>query len=120
MTDSQQQQEKTPEDCLRQFLARYSSCDRHWNEESEPYTGVDSLLSMLNDGWTLIPMIAYEEHGNRLHHTVVYHICLERGLEEVTMCVINNPVTARFIVETAVWVVPIEDWQDIPDNPTWS
>jgi hypothetical protein len=118
MIESMQKKDTLPEDCPHQFMVQYASCNRHWHAESEHFTGVDSLMSMLSHGWILKPVIGYEEYGARLHHTIVYHIRLERGQEGRIISVVNNPVISQFIVESPVWVVPIEDWQDFSDERT--
>ena len=66
---------------------------------------MDSLLGMLRLGWRLNPMLAYEEHGTGTRHVVVYHFCLERDLERVTMRVVNNPVALRVIRENRFQIV---------------
>jgi hypothetical protein len=73
---------------------------RHWCPRSEKFTGVDSLLSAISDGWTI--------NHSVLHHQVwrggtrpvdVYFFELIRGRHIVTMPVISNPWLERVIVE---------------------
>lgn len=118
MIESMRKQDMLPEDCPHRLMVQYASCNRHWHAESEHYTGVDSLMSMLSDGWVLKPVIAYEEYGAYLHHTVVYHIRLQRDQKGLTMCVVHNPIIAQFIAESPVVVVPMEDWQELLGEQT--
>jgi hypothetical protein len=87
---------------------------RHWNAESEHFTGGDSLATALYLGWTMpetVEMSAYWYAGTR--RVAVYHITLERGEEHVTMPVIGNPFIERLLSERHCRVVALGERQPV-------
>jgi hypothetical protein len=75
----------------------YPQAYRHWHVNSETYTGGDSLVSILRNGW-IIHTITPQVHGLSGNRTVhVYQINLKRGTVQVNMLVIANPVVTRLL-----------------------
>ena len=107
MAGSTPKQDKRPEDSMYRIMGQYRCCARHWDSQSEPYTGVDSLVGTLYGGWALNPVLTCEEHSVGTRHVVVYHLHLERGHEKATMRVINNPIIERAVTETGLTVIPM-------------
>ncbi len=73
---------------------------RHWDPESENFTGADALFTAFDNGWTLDKDVEYEEHwyaGTR--GVTVYHFTLRRDDETMTMKVVTNPLVRRMLLE---------------------
>ncbi|MBZ0292372.1 MAG: hypothetical protein K8L99_07365 [Anaerolineae bacterium] len=82
------------------FYASHLDLTRHWCPLSQPYAGVDALLSFLNGGWTMEDAIACDEHwlgGNR--RILVYYFVLTNQEDVVTMPVLCNPVLDRLLTQ---------------------
>lgn len=76
----------------------YMAITRHWHVGSEPYTGADSLITALDQGWDVDGEVTVKDHhfaGNRSIR--VYRVALKRGDESVTMHVIHNPYLTRML-----------------------
>lgn len=81
---------------------------RHWHPPSERYTGGDSLLTALRDGWEVAPVVTGEAHwyaGTRC--VMVYCFEFSRGGETMVMPVIANPYVVRLIAENDLRVTPV-------------
>ena len=77
----------------------YTYKPRHWSPESEPFTGVDSLLGALLTGWTIDNRIHRQEFWRGGSRPVTVFYCdLSRDGVSVTMPVISNPYM-KYIVE---------------------
>jgi hypothetical protein len=70
---------------------------RHWHALSEKYTGADSLLTALDDGWVMNPAIEQEAHWRNSRLVTLFHIHLERAGELAEMIVVGNPYLSGFI-----------------------
>ena len=70
---------------------------RHWHEGSEPYTGGDSLVAALQDGFeiNLVFIQAKPLYGWRTVN--IYRFELKRGETTLVMSVIANPFVARLV-----------------------
>jgi hypothetical protein len=82
---------------------------RHWHAPSEKYTGGDSLLTALYQGWTISNIVYSEAHwyaGTRC--VIVYYFELTREGVTVVMPVITNPYVERLIAETPLRTLPLE------------
>ncbi|GAB4513476.1 MAG: hypothetical protein OHK0046_14190 [Anaerolineae bacterium] len=78
---------------------------RHWCPRSEKYTGVDSLLTALLEGWTINRRVY--RHEIRLHSRSinVFYFELKRNGRVVTMAVVNNPRIDAILVQYHLHVI---------------
>jgi hypothetical protein len=76
----------------------FTETPRHWCPHSEKYTGADSLITALRNGWALSRLVYREDvyHGGS-RHTAVYYFELKRDTAMVTMPIICTPFIVRFI-----------------------
>ena len=88
----------------------YTATDRHWHAGSESYTGGDSLLTALRNGWSLLNL-AYEQNldlrGGR--SVCVYYFQLIRSSERIVMPIIENPFIERLLIERKMMVRSLHD-----------
>jgi len=83
---------------FKQLLYTYADTYRHWCPLSEPYTGVDALISALREGWVINGTAYCQEFwrgGSR--PVAVYYFELINDNDVVTMPVITNPYLPRII-----------------------
>ncbi|MBZ0292923.1 MAG: hypothetical protein K8L99_10210 [Anaerolineae bacterium] len=91
------------------FYHVHIDLSRHWCPRSEPYAGVDALLTYLDDGWETQGDIDYDEHwlgGTR--RILVYLFVLTKQDQWVTMPVLYNPVLDRLLMQLPVHTVPTD------------
>ena len=81
------------------FLAGHVFSTRHRQCQSEEPAGIDSLIGMCYYGWRISLVLAYGKHATGTRHVIVYHFCLKRGRERVTVRVINKLGVSRAIRE---------------------
>lgn len=82
------------------YATSHINLTRHWCPLSQPYTGVDALLSFLNDGWTIADDVVCDEHwlgGTR--RILVYHFVVTNQDNVITMPVLRNPVLDRLLTQ---------------------
>lgn len=82
----------------RSIYERHLDTPRYWSSRSETYTGVDSLLTALDEGWAITGPIVREDvlfMGAR--RSMVYTFTLERDGQRESMPVITNPILTRLI-----------------------
>ncbi len=74
---------------------------RHWHGVSEKYTGGDSLVAALQDGWEISKVAIQEKplHGSRT--VIIYHFDLSRDEETLVMSVIATPFITRLVAYSA-------------------
>lgn len=84
----------------------YTDTPRHWCPVSEKYTGADSLISALRNGWSLSRLVYREDflHGGA-RHSAVYFFELKQGQRIVTMPIVSTPFIVRFIAVQNLKVV---------------
>ncbi len=72
---------------------------RHWSPECESYSGGDSLLGALEDGWQLVRsrQITQRTHSKRL--VTLYIVWLEKDGQLAIMRLIGNPYITRLLNE---------------------
>ncbi|MBZ0304579.1 MAG: hypothetical protein K8I82_00795 [Anaerolineae bacterium] len=88
----------------------YLEVVRHWNANSEKYTGGDALLTFLIDGWNLQGAIFYEEFWHAgVRMVTVYYFQLEREGEKLLMPVFNNPYVDRLVHSMPFPVLPLAE-----------
>lgn len=89
-------------------IPAYHVLKRHWNVESETFTGVDSLFAALDRGWRIHETVFYQVQtfgGKRVSH--VYHFFLTGPEQTVTMQVIDSPHVQRLIQQQNIKPVPV-------------
>jgi hypothetical protein len=95
---------------LTDFHYAYVDLIRHWNNESEQYTGGDALFTALSNGWEIDSTVRYEDCwllGGR--YVVVYYFNLKREDKTATMPVVTNPYVRRFISSMSARLVAMGD-----------
>jgi hypothetical protein len=98
----------------------YTATDRHWHAGSESYTGGDSLLTAMRNGWNLLNL-AYEHkmelRGGR--SVCVYYFQLIRSSERIVMPVVENPFIERLLIERKMMLRTLRD-DAVQAEPTHS
>ena len=83
----------------------YTSTDRHWHAGSEAYTGGDSLITAMRNGWQLLNL-AYEQsvevRGGR--SVAVLHFQLVQGSDRIVMPILTNPFVERLLIDRKIMV----------------
>jgi hypothetical protein len=83
---------------LSHFYLNSIQLPRHWCPLSQPYAGVDALLSYLDEGWQIRGEIGCDEHWfGESRRILVYRFILNRQDSCVTMHVLWNPVLERLL-----------------------
>jgi len=87
----------------RPAFVHYTHQYRHWHLPSEPYTGVDSLMSVLKDGWQIVGQ-AYCEHFPLFstRTVAIYHLYLLREGTIQRMCVIDSPYLQHILSQKGI------------------
>jgi hypothetical protein len=95
---------------LQDYHVEYMDVLRHWSPRSEKYSGGDSLLTALYNGWELNETIYVEEAWHTgMRHAPLYHFELERDGETETMVVIDNPYVWRLSNKPEFRVLPLSE-----------
>ena len=89
---------------------------RHWHAASEVYTGADSLVTALQDGWQLRGVFVEKQHKPSHRCVAIYHFDLMRDDTQVTMRVIANPWVDRFVDSICADMVSDSDFETQPMN----
>lgn len=85
-----------------------TACYRHWDGNSEKYTGCDALLTALENGWQIEGVIFRQEFWlSGVRPVCVFHFDLVRGDESAKMRVVHNPYLVRLLNQIGVQVVAI-------------
>ena len=88
----------------------YTATDRHWHAGSEPYTGGDSLLTAIRNGWNLLNLAYEHKMELRGGRTVcVYYFQLIRSSERIVMPVVENPFIERLLIERKMLIRSLRD-----------
>lgn len=97
---------------------KYTHNRRHWSRHCEAYTGGDSLVTALRDGWRL-EGVAYRQNIllNGSRHTLVYHFELYRNGYYIAMAVIGNPYIERLIRKYDIRVIDDDVLQPPHEEP---
>ena len=84
----------------------YTETPRHWCPRSEKYTGADSLITALRNGWSLCRLVYRQDvfHGGS-RRTSVYYFELKTDDDIVTMPVVSTPFIVRFIAHLSLKVL---------------
>ncbi len=84
----------------------YINEPRHWCPLSEKYTGVDSLLSALLDGWEINRRVLRHETRISSYRSInIYYFELQRKSQIVTMAVVHNPHIVKVIQQYRLQVI---------------
>jgi hypothetical protein len=94
------------------FLTPFTDTYRHWSPQGEKYTGLDSLISAVFDGWMLSDRVfRHETWRGGARPVTVYYFELKRDQKIVTMPVINNPCVVPLIEQFDLQVVTQTFWE---------
>lgn len=91
---------------LRGLHEYYTQTPRHWSSHSEKYTGADSLLSALDQGWKLYRRVYRQEfilRGGR--YTQVFFFELYKDDAIATMAVVDTPIVLRLIARYQLQII---------------
>jgi len=81
---------------------------RHWHAQSEKYTGCDSLMTALEEGWKIDGVVFRQEFWlSGVRPVCVFHVDLKCGGEHVKMRVTHNPAIVKLLCDLNVQVVAI-------------
>ena len=88
----------------------FTNRPRHWSPMCEHYTGADSLITALRNGWRVRPTVYRQDvlHGGS-RRTSIYTLTLQSGTEVRNMAVICTPFIVRFLAEQRFMVLQVED-----------
>ncbi|RMG83686.1 MAG: hypothetical protein D6712_12690 [Chloroflexi bacterium] len=75
---------------------RYTDNPRHWSK-CERYTGADSLLSALDEGWNIVRVSRESIWYGAGRCVQVYHFTLASGKDTQDMAVIYSPYLDRLL-----------------------
>ncbi len=91
--------------------AYYTRVDRHFDPQTESYTGTDSLITALRRGWQMVGTARREDVllGRGVRRTSLYHISLRRDDETMTMPIVSNPYLLRVLVDYELSVRHVGD-----------
>lgn len=93
----------------------YMKNPRHWCPRSEPYTGADSLLTALDQGWQVINNAVYREvvMFNHRRRTTIFYFRLYKDGHTRTMAVIRNPFVVHMVRKQNYHVRSYQDYTSI-------
>ncbi|MFN8371631.1 MAG: hypothetical protein U0694_01960 [Anaerolineae bacterium] len=95
---------------LQDFHVEYAEVMRHWSPKSEKYSGGDSLLTALNNGWEVGDIVYVEDHWHTgMRYVPLYHFEMSRNGEKHTMIVIDNPYVSRISNSGDFRVLPLTE-----------
>lgn len=83
------------------MLESYQDFNRHWCPHSERYTGCDSLLTAIDRGWKVYPLVTVHHHKL----TQIYAFALYKGASIITMKVIETPMIHVMIRQKHIRVI---------------
>ncbi|MFW5696367.1 MAG: hypothetical protein ACOCXR_01135 [Phototrophicaceae bacterium] len=86
------------------MLNKHLDIKRHWCPRSETYTGCDSLMAALNDGWGIFHTATVNEHRLARRVVTVYMFTLYRDAQLLTMRVVESPYLHRVIAHYGIEV----------------
>ena len=92
---------------------QYMPLRRHWHPYSETFSGGDSLLTALHEGWK-IKGIFHQHHQFSGRKKSIYHILLQKNNETAVMRVICNPFVENFVAKLDCPIYLIEDTKQLP------
>jgi len=94
----------------------FTNRPRHWSPMCEPYTGADSLITALRNGWRVRPTVYRQDvlHGGS-RRTSIYTFTLQSGTDVRNMAVICTPFIVRFLAEQRFMVLQVEDGEVVDE-----
>lgn len=90
----------------------------HWCPLSQPYAGVDALLSCLDGGWEITGDVYFDEHWfGEARRILVYRFDLIKQNRCVTMHIVWNPMLDRLLMQLdQIRVTPAGLMNECPTN----
>jgi len=94
----------------------FTNRPRHWSPMCEQYTGADSLITALRNGWRVRPTVYRQDvlHGGS-RRTSIYTFALQFGTEVRHMAVVSTPFITRFLAEQPFMVLQVEDGEVVQE-----
>lgn len=94
------------------LIMPYIEKRRHWCPQAEKYTGLDSLISAVLEGWVISRRVfRHETWRGGTRPAVVYYFELKRGQKVVTMPVVSNPCVVPLIRHQGLEVITQAFWE---------
>ena len=94
------------------LIMPYVEKRRHWCPQAELYTGLDSLVSAVSEGWVINGRVfRHETWRGGTRPAIVYYFELKRGRLVVTMPVISNPCVVPLIDSCGLEVITQTFWE---------
>lgn len=72
---------------------------RHWSPECESYSGGDSLLGALEEGWRLVKSRQITQRTLSNRPVTIYIVWLENGEQMAIMRLVGNPYITHLLNE---------------------
>jgi hypothetical protein len=93
---------------------------RHWCPVSEPFTGCDALVSMLEQRWQLVQPTCHQKtwllNGRRV---TIFYFWLQLDGKTVCLRVIENPAVHHVIQRMRLRVIPYSVGKDFAENSVY-
>jgi hypothetical protein len=70
---------------------------RHWSPKSESYSGCDSLISALDNGWELRRTLTIHRHAQCSCYSLTFRVLLQRDGQLAEMRIIDNPTIRHLL-----------------------
>lgn len=88
------------------YAIYYLRSPRHWDPQSEKFTGVDSLVTAIQNGWEPAQSVTKREFYRGNSRPIgIYYVNLEKNGENVTMAVIGNPYLHKLLALLEISIV---------------
>ena len=94
------------------LIMPYFDNRRHWCPQAEKFTGLDSLITAVFEGWTISSRVfRHETWRGGTRPAVVYYFELKRSQLVVTMPVVSNPCVVPLIDSCGLEVITQTFWE---------
>ncbi|MBE2270519.1 MAG: hypothetical protein IAE80_19940 [Anaerolinea sp.] len=81
---------------------------RHWDDQSEAYTGGDALMTALDEGWRVQGIIFRQEFWlSGVRRVCLYHVELECDGRTRKMVIVQNPYVTKMLYGMDAQVVQV-------------
>ena len=82
---------------------------RYWSPASQSHAAGDQLLRYLKAGWTPDSTVRIETRWfGEARHTLIYHLILRRGGQQLEMPVLASPLIRRMMRDRRLGLIPVE------------
>ena len=92
----------------------YIDVTQHWHSQSQKYAGGDSLVTAIDDGWTIDSVWCESPWFAGMRSVTIYYFAMVRGSEQVTMPVIHTTYITALIHKLGIRVEDCTEY--VSDN----